>query len=111
MLTATAPNYYMINVADLLPLMDMPNVSSRKVEEFAQAIVKTGGLITPLLVRQVGLQSYQLLNDELQGFEYLAVKRAKELSPRTCEMVNVFVISADAESAAIHQLNLVQGNL
>lgn len=110
MKTLEAITFQMIDVSSLLPLERMPNVSNQKVEEFAQAIVKAGGLISPLLVRQVGLQSYQLLNEELQGFEYLAVKRAKELNLKACEMVNVFVVSPDSESSAIQQLNLVQGN-
>lgn len=102
--------FQIIDVADLQPITYKPNVSSAKIEEFAQAILQAGGLISPLLVRKVGLQGYQLINEELQGMEYLAVVRAKEINPRKAEMVNAFVISEDSTSSAISQLNLIQGN-
>jgi hypothetical protein len=89
--------YYMVDVKDIT--CDMPNnYPTESVEQLAQSIVEIG-LLRPLILKQIGLQSYGLISGE---FEYYAALRAKEVNPRKCEMVNAFVIK-QAEVGAINQ--------
>ena len=103
-----ATNYQMIDVKDIQPIKSNPKFKQELVDKLAQAIIEAGGLISPLLVMQTGLQAYKLLDEYSQGLEYLAVVRAKELQPRMCEMVNAFVCSGDSRSPALQQIDIIK---
>lgn len=100
--------YQMIDVASLEPLTRKPEYKPELIEKLADAIVESGGLVSPLLVQQTGLQTYKLLDEYSQGLEYLAVVRAKEKAPRLCEMVNVFVIAGFRQNPALEQLDIIK---
>lgn len=108
MLTTITANYQMIDVRDIQPISSNPQFKQELVDKLALSIIKAGGLISPLLAMQTGLQSYKLLDEYSQGLEYLAVVKAKELDPRSCEMVNVFVVSGDGRSPALEQLDIIK---
>lgn len=105
MKTITEPLFQMIDVSSITANnahMYHPDL----VEQLAQSIVEVG-LLTPLLVKQTGLQTYELISEQ-QSLEYRAVIRAKQLNLRKCEMVNVFVIPDNFASKATDQLSLTK---
>jgi flagellar biosynthesis chaperone FliJ len=75
-----------------------------EIEHLADVILATDGLIRPLIVKQVGLEQYTVIEGNL---EYYAAVRAKEKDSRRAEMVNAFVIPADRQQLAIEQLALL----
>ena len=108
MKTIEALNFQMIDVADLQPIKNNAKYPPELIENLALAIIQAGGLISPLLVMQTGLQEYKLLDEYSQALEYLAIKRAKEINPRACEMVNAFICSGDARASALQQLDIIK---
>jgi len=98
--------FQMIDVSSIeTPAYDLVKYTPQLIENLALSILDAGGLITPLLVKQTGLQSYQLINN-YQTLEYLAVIKAKQLNPRLGEMVNAFVV-ADTDKV-MRQILIIQ---
>ena len=108
MRTLETLNFQMIDVADIKPIKNNAKYPSELIENLALAIIQAGGLISPLLVMQTGLQEYKLLDEYSQALEFLAIKRAKEINPRACEMVNAFVCSGDGRGPALQQLDIIK---
>lgn len=73
------------------------------IEIIADSILTAGGLLRPLILRQIG-DRYTVIDGDLA---YYAAVRAKEKDLRRAEMVNAFVITDDSESAVIAQLTLL----
>lgn len=76
----------------------------KQIEELASAIIKTGELLRPLILKQDGVESYTLLEGDL---EFFAAVRAREKDPRTAETVNAFVISPKNETEAREQIEAI----
>jgi hypothetical protein len=75
-----------------------------EIEDLANLILATDGLIRPLILKQNGLEQYTVVEGNL---EYYAAVRAKEKDSRKAEMVNAFVIPANRHQSAIDQLTLL----
>ena len=54
-------------------------VDKRKVEELSDALLAGGGNIRPIIVKQTGNESYEVVQGKL---EFEAIKRAKEKNPQ-----------------------------
>lgn len=67
------------------------------VEEAAQAILDAQALVSPLVVKQTGIDSFTLVDGALA---FHAVSRARELDPRRVEKVLAF-IAVDGQEAAL----------
>jgi ParB-like chromosome segregation protein Spo0J len=88
------------DVKDLHSAVPASEFSKTQIEELAQSIV-TSGLLRPIVIRMINIESYEVVANHL-GFH--AAVRAKELSPRECEMVNCFVVNAEEAAQAKVQL-------
>lgn len=88
---------------------DVPraNFTEAKIEQIADLILASGGVIRPLVVKQVDIDSYELVGGAL---EYYAAVRAREKDPRRGELVNAFVVSKKNDEAVKHQLALFNEN-
>jgi hypothetical protein len=75
-----------------------------KIEEVADLILANDGLLRPLIIKQTGLESYTVIEGNL---EYYAAVRAKEKDLKKGEMVNAFLIPIDRQQLAIDQLSLL----
>jgi hypothetical protein len=77
------------------------------LEELASLILGTDGLLRPIIIKQVGLEQYTVIEGHR---EYYAAVKAKEKDSKKAEMVNAFVIDRQNESSAIDQLKLLAGD-
>ncbi|WP_414755814.1 hypothetical protein [Anabaena sp. CCY 9910] len=73
------------------------------LEQAAQLILNSEGVVNPIIVRRNGLQSYEVVDGD---FEYYAAARAREIDPRKGEMIGVFIIEEENEEALIEQIKV-----
>lgn len=97
--------FFMVDVKDIQVSTKDHNFSPTVIENLADVMLASGGLIKPVILKQVGLQSYQLIDGHL---EYYAALQAKAKDPRKGEMVNAFVISPDQEDLVRQQVTVLQ---
>jgi ParB family chromosome partitioning protein len=77
--------------------------SDDQLEKAAQSILESKGVINPIVVRRIDLQSYELVDGV---FEYYAAARAREIDPRQGEMITVFIMEPENEEALTKQVEL-----
>jgi hypothetical protein len=94
--------YYLVDVSSIKSTAPQSEFDTAQVESLAQSILSTGRLLSPLLLKQAGHDSYEVLSGNL---EYYAALRAKEIDPRKGEVVSAFVISPKLQDAALEQLS------
>jgi len=96
--------YYLVDVKSIQSSTPRSKFKVDQLETLAQSILETGGLLSPLLLKQTGAEAYEVLAGDL---EYYAAVRAKEIDPRKGEMVNAFVIPPKQQDAAVAQATLL----
>ncbi len=92
--------YYLVDVKSITSKVPRSDFKVDELETLAQSILAAGGLLSPLLLKQTSIESYEVLAGDR---EYYAAVRAKELDPRAAEMVNAFVVPEESAEAAIEQ--------
>lgn len=100
-MTAT-PDFRLIPIEEVICDGPKPRFSTEDLEALAQNILNTGGLLSPLVVTQTEIESYSLIDGELN---YYAALRAQEIDPRAAEMVGVFVVEESHRELAKEQLS------
>jgi hypothetical protein len=84
--------YTTADVKDLFSVVPATEFQKSAIEELAQSILQTGCLARPIILKQIHLESLEVVAGHLS---YHAAVRARELDPRKCEMINAFVVSED----------------
>lgn len=74
-----------------------------QLEQAAQLILESEGVINPVVVRRTSLHSFEVVDGD---FEYYAAARAREIDPRKGEMIGVFIIEDENEEALTKQIEL-----
>ena len=97
--------YYLVDVKSITSKAPRSAFKVDEIDALAQSILAAGGLLSPLLLKQTGMESYEVLTGDL---EYYAAARAKELNPRAAEMVNAFVVPNDLAETALKQFNILK---
>lgn len=97
--------YYLVDVKSITAKAPRSAFKVDEIDTLAQSILASGGLLSPLLLRQTGMESYEVLVGDL---EYYAAARAKELNPRAAEMVNAFVVPNDLAETAVKQIEALK---
>jgi len=92
--------YYLVDVKSISSNVPRSQFPTDEIETLAQSILDAGGLLSPLLLKQTGAESYQVLAGDRQ---YYAAVRAKEINPRQAETVNAFVVPEDLTDTAVEQ--------
>ncbi len=93
--------YYLVDVSSIHSTVPRSQFSVNQLETLAHSILSAGRLVSPLLLRQVGHDNYEVLIGDLG---YYAALRAKEIDPRKGEVVSAFIIPPKLEDSAIEQL-------
>lgn len=83
------------------------NFTEAKIEQAADLILASGGVVRPLVVKQTDIDSYELIDGAL---EYFAAVRAREKDPRRGELVNAFVVSPKQDATIREQLAVLNGD-
>ena len=99
--------YYMVDVRSITSKASRSSFDVKELEELARSIVSSEGLLSPLLLKQTGAESYEVIAGD---FEYYAAVRAKELFPRKAEMVNAFVVPDKMTKDAVKQFELLHNS-
>jgi len=94
--------YYLVDVKSIQSKVSRSEFAVEELEQLAQSILKSDGLLMPLILRQTGAESYEVLAGDR---EYYAAVRAKEINPRAAEMVNAFVVPPKLQEAALEQVS------
>ena len=97
--------YYLVDVKSITSAAPRSQFRVDELETLAQSILASGGLLSPLLLKQTGAEKYEVLAGDR---EYYAALRAKELNPREAEMVHAFVIPPKQQEAAINQVAVLE---
>ncbi|MDZ8221439.1 chromosome partitioning protein ParB [Nostoc sp. ChiVER01] len=98
-------NFSLVDVKNITSNEPRSNFSEADLENLADIIIETGGIIRPLVVKVTGLESYTVVDGH---FEYYAAVRAREKNPRQAEMVNAFVIAPKLEDLVLKQIVSLQ---
>lgn len=93
-------NFSLVDVKSITSDIPRSNFAETDLENFADIILESGGIIRPLIVKVTGAESYTVVEGH---FEYYASVRAKEKNPRKGEMVNAFVILPKLEDLVVKQ--------
>lgn len=96
--------YYEVDVSSVKSNRRRSEFDEGKLEEIAAEILAVGKLLKPLLLKQTGIDSYEIISGDL---EYFAAVRAKEINVEVGETVSAFVVPPKQEDAALHQTELV----
>lgn len=96
--------YYLVDVKSIKSNVPRSDFRVDDLDRLAQSILASGGLLAPLLLKQVDLEHYEVLSGD---YEYYAAVRAREIDPRAGEMVNAFVVSSQHQEAARDQAALL----
>jgi ParB-like nuclease domain len=98
---------YFVDIKDISSDLPRSNFVESDLEQLANLILATDGLIRPLIIVESGVEKYTVIEGHR---EYYAVLKAKEQNNSKVEMVNAFVINAKIQSSAIGQLKLLKQN-
>ena len=99
-------NFSLVDVKSITSNEPRSNFLEADLENLADIIIETGGIIRPLIVKMTGVENYTVVDGH---FEYYAAVRAREKNPRQGEMVNAFVIAPKLEDLVIKQVASLKG--
>lgn len=94
-----------IDVKEIETGVARSHFAESEIDQLADLILEGGGVIRPLVVKQMDIDRYQLLDG---AFEYYGAVRAREKDPRQGELVNAFVVSPKTEAVIQRQIELLQ---
>jgi hypothetical protein len=95
--------FYLVDIKSISSDLPRSQFNSADIDDLAEAILASEGLIRPLVLKQQGIDKYTVVESHL---EYYAAVRAKEKNARQAEMVNAFVIPDKIEDAVKKQAQL-----
>jgi hypothetical protein len=95
---------FFIDVKSINSDLPRSTFAESDLDRLADLILATDGLLRPLVLKQVGIEQYTVIEGHR---EYYAALKAKEKDLKKAEMVNAFVINPNSEKSAIDQLTLL----
>ena len=90
-----------LDIKEIKASIPRANFTEAKIEQAADLILASGGVVRPLVVKQTDIDSYELIDGAL---EYFAAVRAREKDPRRGELVNAFIVSPKQDATIREQL-------
>ena len=99
-------NFSFVDVKSITSDVPRSNFAEADLENLADIILKSEGIIKPVVVKATGIESFSVVDGH---FEYYAAVRAKEKDARKGEMVNAFVISPKLEDLVVKQAAILRG--
>jgi len=99
-------NFALVDVKSITSNVPRSTFPEADLENLADVILESGGIIRPLVLKATGEESYTVVEGHR---EYYAAVRAKEQNARQGEMVNAFVISPKSEQIILKQATVLRG--
>ncbi|HEY9690595.1 MAG TPA: ParB/Srx family N-terminal domain-containing protein [Oculatellaceae cyanobacterium] len=91
----------LVSVKKISSPVDSSNFDENALNNTAKLILEVEGIINPLIVRRINLESYEVVDGH---FEYYAAVKAKEINPRKGEMIGAFIIEPENEKFLMEQV-------
>jgi hypothetical protein len=79
--------------------------SEADLEKLARLILESGGLINPIIVRRISIDSYEIADGD---FEYYAAAKAREIQPLKGETIGAFILEPENESVLLEQVKTLR---
>ncbi|TFI52277.1 chromosome partitioning protein ParB [Mastigocladus laminosus UU774] len=98
-------DFYLVDVRNITSDIPRSNFSESDLENLADMILESGGIIRPLILKPTGLETYSVVDGHL---EYYGAVRAREKNPRKGEMVNSLVTSPKIEDLVLQQVRFLK---
>lgn len=99
-------SFSLVDVKNITSGITRSNFAESEIENLADLILASGGIIRPLVVKMTGVETYTVVDGHL---EYYAAVRAKEKDPRKGEMANAFIVSPQSEDTVLKQIAAFKG--
>lgn len=97
--------FYRVDISDIKSNRQRLDFDENQIAEIAASILRNDGLLRPLILGMDGVNSYTVLDGDL---EYFAAVRAREENPQAGATVNAFVISPKNQSEAQAQIEVIR---
>lgn len=94
-----------VPVKQIISNVPRSNFSDDELNSVANLILKSEGVINPLILRSISLESYEVVEGHL---EYYAATRARELDLRKGEMIGAFILESNNQEAIEEQIKLLR---
>lgn len=95
-----------VDVKEIKSDIQRSTFSEAEIEQLADLISESGGILRPLILKQTDIDSYIVIDGHL---EYYASVRVREKNPQEGEMVNAFLISPKNEAVIRKQVQALGG--
>ncbi|VXD15340.1 ParB N-terminal domain-containing protein [Planktothrix paucivesiculata] len=92
--------FYFVDVSSIQSNVPRSNFSEDQIEQLADIILESEGVLNVILLTQTGMNSYKVLAGDL---EYYAAVRAKEKNPRQGEMINAVIVQPSNQDTLLKQ--------
>jgi len=92
--------FYFVDVSSIQSNVPRSNFSEDQIEQLADIILESEGVLNVILLTQTGINSYNVLAGDL---EYYAAVRAKEKNPRQGEMINAVIVQPSNQEILLKQ--------
>lgn len=96
--------FYFVDVSSIQSNVPRSNFSEDQIEQLADMILESEGVLNVILLTQTGINSYNVLAGDL---EYYAAVRAKEKNPRQGEMINAVIVQPQNQDTLLKQAELL----
>jgi hypothetical protein len=96
--------FYFVDVKAIQSNVPRSNFSEEQIEQLADMILESEGVLNVILLTQTGINSYNVLVGDL---EYYAAVRAKEKNPRQGEMINAVIVQPSNQDTLLKQAELL----
>jgi len=97
--------YAEVDVKDITSTVARSSFSEEEINQMADLILESGGVLHPLILEEVSVNQYELVEG---AFAFHAATRAREKDPRRGEMVNAFIVKSEIAEMAQQQLLLLR---
>lgn len=81
------------------------NFAEPDLDKLARLILDSGGLINPIIVRRISMDSYEIVDG---NFEYYAAARAREIDGFKGETIGAFILEPENEEILLEQLEILR---
>ncbi|MGD1715508.1 hypothetical protein [Dapis sp. BLCC M172] len=96
----------LVDLDNITPKFDISEFSADEVENMANLILTTGGVVRPIILKRTGIESCEIVTGD---FEYHATVKASEIDPEHSGMIRGFIITEEQEENIRNQQKILRG--
>jgi hypothetical protein len=97
--------FSIVDVSSIQASVPRSNFSEEQIEQLADMILECEGVLSVILLTQIGMNQYRILEGDL---EYYAAVRAKEKNLRQGEMINAVIVQTSNQDTLLKQADFLK---